>query len=101
MGLTVDEASYCNSKNRPALDAVGVVTDLVVVRVSNTKAARESFVESGVEEKDRNDDRRCERTVVFPDPDSPLDFAEIVSMKFTPSLILTYLHVLSLVQDRM
>lgn len=53
---------------------------MVVVRVSNTKAARESFVESGVEENDRNDDRRCERIVVLPDPDSPLDQTEVVSM---------------------
>lgn len=67
-----EDGSYCNSKNRPALDAVGVVTDLVVVRVSNTKAANDSFVESGVEEYDKREDRRCERMVVFPDPVSPL-----------------------------
>jgi hypothetical protein len=51
---------------------VGVVTDLVVVRVSNTKAAYESFEESGVDEKDKNEDNKCERMVVFPDPLSPL-----------------------------
>ena len=49
-----------------------MVTDLVVVRVSNTNAARESFVDRGVDENDRMEERRCERRVVFPDPDSPL-----------------------------
>lgn len=72
VGFIVDEASYCNSKKRPAFDAVGVVKDLVVVSVSNTKAARESFVDSGVEEKDKNEESRCERIVVLPEPDSPL-----------------------------
>lgn len=67
----VDEASYCNSKKRPAFDAVGVVRDFVVVSVSNTKAARESFVDSGVDEKDRIEESRCERMVVLPEPDSP------------------------------
>jgi hypothetical protein len=28
--------------------------------------------ESGVDEKDKNEDSRCERRVVFPDPLSPL-----------------------------
>ena len=55
------------------MDAVGVVTDLVVVRVSKTNAAYDSFEDSGVEEKERKDDNRCERMVVFPDPLSPLD----------------------------
>jgi hypothetical protein len=54
------------------LEAVGVVTVLVVVSVSKTKAARDSFVESGVEEWARSDDSRCDRRVVFPEPDSPL-----------------------------
>ena len=72
VGFNVDEASYCNSKKSPAFDAVGVVRDLVVVSVSNTKAARESFVDSGVDEKDRIEERRCERMVVLPEPDSPL-----------------------------
>ena len=72
VGLLVDEASYCSSKKRPAFDAVGVVKDFVVVNVSNTKAARESFVDSGVEEKDRIEESRCERMVVLPEPDSPL-----------------------------
>lgn len=72
VGLTDEEASYCSSKNRPALDAVGVVTDLVVVRVSNTKAAYDSFVDRGVEENERNDDSRCDRIVVLPEPLSPL-----------------------------
>jgi len=44
----------------------------VVVRVSNTKAASDNFDERGVEENERNDERRCERTVVLPEPDSPL-----------------------------
>lgn len=72
VGFVDDEPSYCNSKNRPAFEAVGVVTVLVVVNESKTKAARESFVDSGVEENDRNDDSKCERIVVFPAPDSPL-----------------------------
>ena len=72
VGFLVDEASYCSSKKRPAFDAVGVVRDFVVVNVSNTKAARESFVDSGVEEKDRIEESRCERMVVLPEPDSPL-----------------------------
>ena len=72
VGFTVDEASYCNSKKRPAFDAVGVVRDFVVVRVSNTKAARESLVDSGVDEKDKMEESRCERIVVLPEPDSPL-----------------------------
>lgn len=49
------------------------MTDLVVVRVSNTKAAYESLEESGVDEKDKNEDNKCERSVVFPDPLSPLN----------------------------
>ena len=48
------------------------MTDLVVVRVSKTKAASDSLEDRGVEEKDRKEERRCERTVVFPEPDSPL-----------------------------
>lgn len=46
--------------------------DLVVVSVSKTKAARDSFEDKGVDEKDKNEDRRCERMVVLPEPDSPL-----------------------------
>lgn len=49
-----------------------MVTDLVVVRVSKTKAAYDSLEESGVEEKDRKEDSKCERMVVLPDPLSPL-----------------------------
>ena len=49
-----------------------MVWDLVVVKVSKTKAARESLAESGVEEKERKEERRCDRTVVLPAPDSPL-----------------------------
>lgn len=72
VGLTEEAVSYCNSKKRPALDAVGVVAVLVVVKVSKTYAARDSFVDSGVEDLLRRADRRWERTVVLPDPDSPL-----------------------------
>jgi hypothetical protein len=48
------------------------VTDLVVVKVSKTNAASDSLDDRGVEEKERNEERRCERTVVLPEPDSPL-----------------------------
>jgi hypothetical protein len=72
VGFTEDEPSYCSSRKRPALEAVGVVTDFVVVKVSKTKAAKESLEESGVDEKDRKEDNRCERRVVFPEPLSPL-----------------------------
>ncbi len=54
------------------MEAVGVVRDFVVVSVSKTKAASDSFVDNGVDEKDRMDERRCERIVVLPEPDSPL-----------------------------
>lgn len=49
-----------------------MVRDLVVVRVSNTKAARESFVDNGVDEKDSIEDNRWDLMVVLPEPDSPL-----------------------------
>ena len=55
---------------------MGVVRDFVVVNVSKTKAARESFVDSGVDEKDRNEASRCDRMVVLPEPDSPLQSQE-------------------------
>lgn len=58
VGLSVEEASYCSSKNNPAFEAVWVVIDLVVVRVSKTNAASESFEDKGVEEKDKNEERR-------------------------------------------
>ncbi len=64
--------SYCNSKKRPAFDAVGVVAVLVVVRASKTKAANDNFFDSGVDENERRADRRCDRMVVFPAPVSPL-----------------------------
>ena len=54
-----------------------MVRDLVVVSVSKTKAARESLVDSGVEENWRIEDRRCERMVVLPEPDSPLQMTNI------------------------
>lgn len=72
VGWTAEDPSYCNSKNKPALEAVGVVNDLVVVRVSNIKAAYDNFDDNGVDEYERNDERRCERRVVFPEPLSPL-----------------------------
>ena len=49
-----------------------VVRDLVVVRVSKTKAASESLVDRGVEENERIEERKCDRIVVLPEPDSPL-----------------------------
>ena len=52
-------------------EAVCVVEDLVVVRVSKTKVASESLEDSGVEEKERKEERRWDRIVVFPEPDSP------------------------------
>ena len=79
VGFFVDEASYCNSKKSPALDAVGVVRDFVVVSVSNTKAARDSLVDSGVDEKDRTEESRCERNVVLPEPDSPLQSQRLLA----------------------
>lgn len=51
---------------------MGVVAVLVVVKVSKTYAASESFVDSGVEDFASSADRRWDRIVVFPDPDSPL-----------------------------
>lgn len=54
------------------MEAVGVVTDFVVVKVSKRKAKRDIFCDKGVEEYDRIDEIRCDRSVVFPDPDSPL-----------------------------
>jgi hypothetical protein len=72
VGCNDEAVSYCNSKNRPALEAVGVVAVLVVVRASNTNAANESFFDNGVEEKDSREDKRWERMVVLPAPVSPL-----------------------------
>ena len=54
----MEEASYCSSKNSPAFEAVWVVIDFVVVSVSKTNAASESFEDKGVEEKDKNEERR-------------------------------------------
>lgn len=39
VGFTEEDPSYCSSKKRPALDAVWVVKDFVVVRVSKIKVA--------------------------------------------------------------
>lgn len=44
----------------------------VVVSASNTNAAKDSFFDNGVDEKERRAERKCERMVVFPAPDSPL-----------------------------
>ena len=49
-----------------------MVRDFVVVKVSKTNAAQDNLVDSGVDENESNDDNRCERRVVFPDPLSPL-----------------------------
>ena len=54
------------------MEAVGVVTDFVVVRVSKTKAAKESFFERGVAEYSSRAERRCDLNVVLPAPVSPL-----------------------------
>ena len=72
VGWSVEDVSYCNSKKRPALEAVGVVTDLVVVSESKTKAAYESLFDNGVDVWFKSEDRRCDRIVVFPEPLSPL-----------------------------
>ncbi len=48
--MTEEAVSYCSSKKRPAFEAVGVVAVLVVVKVSKTNAASESFVDRGVED---------------------------------------------------
>lgn len=45
----------------------------MVVRVSNTKAAKDTLVDNGVEDLFRMVVNKCERSVVFPEPDSPLD----------------------------
>lgn len=50
-----------------------MVTDLVVVSVSNRNAKSDIFCESGVDEYERIDDKRWDRSVVFPEPDSPLE----------------------------
>jgi hypothetical protein len=72
VGWRAAEVSYCISKKRPALEAVGVVTDFVVVRVSKTNAAKDSFFDKGVAEYSRRAERRCDLSVVLPDPVSPL-----------------------------
>lgn len=67
-----DVVSYCSSKNRPALEAVGVVIDFVVVSESNTKAANDNFFDSGVLLYCNKLLSTCDLIVVFPVPDSPL-----------------------------
>ena len=60
--------------------------DLVVVRVSKTKAASDSFVDKGVDEKDKMEESRWDLIVVFPEPDSPLVALDVsyVSMEYKP-----------------
>ena len=72
MGRVCKVVSYCNSKKRPALEAVALVAVFVVVRLSKTYAAYESFLERGVEVNDRKAERRWDRSVVLPEPGSPL-----------------------------
>lgn len=72
VGLTVEVVSYWSSKNKPALDAVGVVAVFVVVKVSKTYAASDNFVDNGVEDLLSSAESKWERIVVLPDPDSPL-----------------------------
>jgi len=72
VGFIEVEVSYCNSKKRPAFEAVGVVAHLVVVNESKTKAAYDNFCDRGVDEYERKADRTWDRRVVFPAPDSPL-----------------------------
>lgn len=50
VGWSSEAVLYCSSKKSPAFEAVGVVAVLVVVRASNTNAAKESFLERGVDE---------------------------------------------------
>jgi hypothetical protein len=47
--------------------------------VSKTNAASESLVDRGVDEKDRKEDKRWDRTVVLPEPDSPLPIVSDIS----------------------
>ena len=54
------------------MEAVGVVTDFVVVSESKRNANSEIFCDKGVEENERIDDKRWDRSVDFPEPDSPL-----------------------------
>jgi hypothetical protein len=63
---------YCSSSRSPDLEAMGVVSDLVVVKASKTKLACSTFFDSGVAEYESSDRSRCPRRVVFPEPDSPL-----------------------------
>ena len=46
--------------------------DFVVVRESKRKVNKEIFCERGVEVKDKMWESKCDRRVVFPEPDSPL-----------------------------
>ena len=58
VGCVADVVSYWSSKNKPALDAEGVVADFVVVRESKMYAAKDNLFESGVDEKERNEVKR-------------------------------------------
>lgn len=57
---------------------MGVVTDFVVVRVSKTNAAKESFFERGVAEYSSSAERRCDLNVVLPAPVSPLGESQYI-----------------------
>jgi len=76
--------SYCSSRNNPALEAVAVVKDFVVVSASKRYARSETLCESGVDVKPSNEESSCERSVVLPDPDSPLFFSPGVSIPPQP-----------------
>lgn len=54
-----------------------MVVVFVVVNVSKTNAASDSLVDSGVEEKDNKEVNKCDRTVVFPEPVSPLKVCQL------------------------
>jgi hypothetical protein len=63
---------YWSSSRRPDLEAMGVVSDFVVVKASKTKLACSIFLDKGVAEYESRDLSVCPRMVVFPEPDSPL-----------------------------
>ena len=76
-----------------------MVVVFVVVNVSKTNAASDNLVESGVEEKDNKEVNRCDRTVVFPEPVSPLRMCQLAframgmtSLTETPQLDPRLLH---------
>lgn len=60
----------------------------MVVKVSNKKVNREILWERGVEVNDSNDDSRWDRSVVFPDPDSPLSRSQLVAPIYSAGAVL-------------